>query len=328
VPESRSPSAKRLDLAGALLATAGLGGVVFGLIEAPGRGWSHPAAWAPVAVGVAALAAFAFVEARSRHPMVPLELFRIRTFAAANLLTLLLYAALAALFFFLPFDLIQARGYSPAAAGAAILPMIALIAALSRPAGMLLDKAGARLPLIAGPSLAAAGFFLLAIPSRGAGYAASLLPALVVLGLGMAVTVAPLTATVLNSVDRADAGVASGINNAVARVAGLLAIALFGLLVTAAFNRSFDRRVAGVSVSAATRAALAAERSKLGGMRAPAGAPESEKRAVEDAVRGSLDASFRLVASICAGLALLSAGCAAVGVSKPSRRRGSRPAGD
>jgi len=140
IPETRGPSPRGLDVAGALLATVGLGALVFGLIEAPGSGWGHPRAWGTVAGGILALAGFVAVELRSRHPMVAPALFRIRTFAAANLLTLFLYAALSATLFFLPFDLIQARGYSPAAAGAAVLPLVVLIFLLSRPAGAIADR--------------------------------------------------------------------------------------------------------------------------------------------------------------------------------------------
>ena len=154
VPESRNPSAGSLDLAGAVLATVGLGVVIFGLIEAPSIGWSDPRAWGSAAAGALTLAAFVAVERRSSHPMVPTGLFRIRSFAAANLLTFFLYAALSATFFFLPFDLIQGRGYSPAAAGATMLPLVIAMSLLSRPAGALADRFGARSPLTVGPLFA------------------------------------------------------------------------------------------------------------------------------------------------------------------------------
>lgn len=314
VPETRNPAAGRLDLAGALLATLGLGALVYGLIEAPGRGWSDPGVWGPVGAGTAALIGFVAVERRIRHPMVPPELFRIRTFAAANLLTLFLYAALSATFFFLPFELIQARGYSPAAAGAAILPLIVIISVLSRLAGRIADRIGPRAPLTIGPLIAAGGFILLAALPPHWSYAASLLPALSVLGLGMAITVAPLTATVLNAVDSEDQGTASGINNAVARVAALLAIAVFGIVAAGTFNRSLDRRLDGAGVSLETRRALDPERSNLGAMRPPAGASETEALAIRNAVKTSLDSSFRGVTTICAALALLASACAAWGV--------------
>ncbi len=315
VRETRNPEAGRLDVSGALLATLGLGALVFGLIEAPTAGWGDPRAWGPITVGVGALAAFVVRERRTAHPMVPLGLFRNRTFAATNLLTLFLYAALAAVFFFLPFVLIQARGYTPAASGAALLPLVVLVSAGSPAAGALADRVGPRLPLTIGPLLAGAGFALFAVLPAEGGYAASLLPALVVLGIGMAVTVAPLTAAVLNAVDRKEQGMASGINNAVARVAGLLAIAVFGIAATAAFQRELDRRLDAAGVHAETRRLLEPERSKLGAMQPPAGASPAEKRAIEASVANALDFSFRRVGLICAGLAAAAALCGRVGVA-------------
>src|SRR5262249_49940766 len=200
--------------------------------------------------GVGALCAFVPVERRGKHPMVPLDLFRNRIFFSANLLTLFLYATLAATFFFLPFWLIQSQGYTPAAAGASILPVVVTVALISRFSGKLADRVGAWIPLTAGPLLAAAGFLLFAILPGGGSYAVSVLPAMVVLGLGLGTTVAPLTATVLNCVDRSNQGAASGINNAVARVAGLLAIAVLGIFVTGVFNRNLDRRLDASHVSA------------------------------------------------------------------------------
>jgi EmrB/QacA subfamily drug resistance transporter len=315
VPETRSPSTGRLDVAGAALVTIGLGALVYGLIEAPTAGWSQLRTWAPIAGGAAALGAFVAVERRTKHPMVPLGLFEIRTFAAANLLTLFLYAALAGLFFFFPFELIQARGYSPAAAGMAALPLVVIMSVLSRRTGMLADRHGPRPFLIAGPAIAAIGFVLFAVLPASGSYAVSVLPPLCVLGLGMAITVAPLTAAVLNSVGRDDTGAASGINNAVARVAGLLAIAVFGIAAAGTFNRALDRRLDAAKVSPETRRVLEPERARLGAMKAPRGVPAEEASAIEEAVPASLDAAFREVAWICAALALLAAGCAAWGVS-------------
>jgi MFS family permease len=316
VPESRNPSAGRLDLAGALLATAGLGLLIFGLIEAPSVGWTDPRASGSIFAGAMALVLFLAVERRTSHPMVPTGLFRIRSFAAANLLTFFLYAALSATLFFLPFDLIQARGYSPAAAGAAVLPLVLAIFLLSRWAGAIADRFGPRLPLTVGPLVAGAGFLLLAASRRSDSYAASVLPALSVLGLGMAITVAPLTTAVLNAVDRRDAGAASGINNAVARVASLLAIAVFGIVAMATFSRSLDRRLDESGASTAIRQALNAERSKLGAITPPSGVLPAQAHAIESAVRASLAASFRTVALDCAALALLASACAAWGLRR------------
>ena len=313
VPESRSASRGSLDPAGASLATVGLGALVLGLIEAPGRGWSDPLVAASIGGGLAALIAFVLVELHGRYPMVSPALFRVRAFTTANLLTFFLYAALSATLFFLPFDLIQGRHYSPAAAGAAVLPLILLIFLLSRFFGAIADRVGPRVPLTVGPALAATGFLLLALLRGNAHYATSVLPGLATLGLGMAITVAPLTATVLNAVPREAQGSASGINNAVARVASLLAVALFGVLATGVFVRSLDRLLEPQPLSPEIRRALAAERSRLGAMTPPAGASEAQARAIASAVETSLGRATRGVAEGSAGLALLAAGCAAWG---------------
>jgi EmrB/QacA subfamily drug resistance transporter len=320
VPETRKTLAGRLDLPGALAVTVGLAGLVYGLIEAPAAGWSHPRVWISLTAGGLALAAFVLVEARSRHPMVPLDLFRIRVFAGTNLLTLFLYGALSATFFLLPFVLVQARGYSPAQAGATLLPLIVLIFALSRPAGAVADRLGPRLPLTIGPAIAAIGFFLLAAPHADARYAAALLPAISVLGLGMAITVAPLTTSVLNAVPERDTGTASGINNAVARVGGLVAIAAFGVVASGVFDRALDRRLSETGLAAIAPKITASERQKLGAAQAPRDSGESERRRVERAIAAALVDSFRVSMKIAAGLALLSSACALVFI--PSRRGG------
>ncbi len=319
VPDTRNPSPGGVDFAGAGLATLGLGSLVFGLIEAPSAGWASPRVWAACALGVAALGAFAAVEIRSRHPMVPLALFRVRAFTAANLLTFVLYGALAAVFFFLPFVMIQARGYTPAAAGAAVLPLVVVVAALSRAAGKTADRLGARVPLTVGPAIASVGFLLFALLSKSS-YAATLLPAFAILGLGIAVTVAPLTATVLNSVDRKQQGAASGINNAVARVAALLAIAVFGIIAAGTFNRELDRRLDAASVSPETRRALETQRGHLGAMKPPRGASPKEADAIRAAVRDGLESSFHATALACTGLALAAAACGASSGSSRKRR--------
>ena len=327
VPETRNPQAGELDLAGAVLATVGFGALVFGLIEAPTAGWSDAKTWGGVAAGAAALAGFFAVQFRARHPMMPPGFFRSRTFTAANLLTLFLYAALTAWFFFFPFVLIQARGYSPAATGAALLPLAVFMSGGSRAAGALADRIGPRLPLTLGPLLAAAGFALFAVLPAGGSYAGSILPALVVLGVGMTVAVAPLTMTVLNAVDRDEQGTASGINNAVARIAGLLAIAVLGIAAASPFARELDRRLDAAGVSAETRAFLEPQRAKLGAMEPPAAAGEKEKRAVEGAIAAGLDAAFRRISWICVALSVAAAVCGAatsVKIAKKSPRSAAR----
>lgn len=318
VPETRNPSAGRLDLPGALAATIGLAALVFGLIEAPAAGWSDPRVWGPLVAGVVVLAAFVRIEMRRANPMVPLDLFRIPAFAGANLLTLFLYAALSATFFLLPFELIQAQGYSPSAAGAAMLPLLVLMSLLSRPAGALADRIGPRVPLTVGPAIAAAGFFLLAQPHEHPRFA-TLLPALIVLGLGMATTVAPLTAAVLNAVGERNTGTASGINNAVARVAGLVAIAAFGVVAAGVFDRALDRRLSESGLAALAPKIPVAERRRLGAAQAPPGSTEQELRGIQSAVAAALTDSFRVSMRIAATLALLSSACALVFI-RPSTR--------
>ncbi len=231
VPDSRDPDAPRqLDWTGAVLAACGLGALCWGLTFAPDRSWRSATVFGPVLLGMALLAAFVITQRRSPTPMVPPELFRSRVFTGTNLLTLLLYFALGGALFFLPFVLIGAFGFSATQAGAALLPLSLLLGFLSPATARLTQRFGARRMLAAGPALAALGFAMLALPQPGWPYWAGFLPAMTVMGLGLTIAVAPLTTTVMDAVPATHAGVASGINNAVARVAGLLAIAMLGVL--------------------------------------------------------------------------------------------------
>lgn len=310
VPESTSADARgTLDWPGAALVTLGLGGVVYALIEAPARGWSSAPVLGTLAPGVAALAAFVALEARRPFPMVPLFLFRARAFSGANLLTFLLYAALGGGLFFLPLDLIQVQGYSATAAGAALLPFILIMFTLSRWSGGLVDRYGARLPLIVGPSVAAAGFALFAVPGTHAGYWTGFFAATLALGFGMALSVAPLTTTVMNAVDTSRAGVASGINNAAARVASLLAVAAFGVILTAVFDRGLDARLARADVPAPVLQTVD-KRGKLAAIELPDSLPASARAAARRAIDESFVSGFRWVMAISALLGVASAACA------------------
>ena len=249
---------------------------------------------------------FLFVEVRRRDPMLPVTLFRSKNFSGANLLTLLLYAALSGALFFLPLNLIQVQGYSATAAGAALLPFILIMFLLSRWSGGLVDRYGAKLPLVIGPMIAAAGFVLFALPRVGENYWTSYFPAAVVLGLGMATSVAPLTTTVMNSVRENQAGIASGINNAVSRTAGLLAVAVFGVVMLHVFNNNLDRRLAMIELSQEVRHSLGEQKAKLAGIEAPPNLGAGPRAAIEQAVADSFVSAFRVVMLLSAGLALAS----------------------
>lgn len=312
VPESHGDVSGSIDVRGAVLVTLGLAGVVFALIEAPSRGWSDGMVWMAGALGVLFLLWFVREEARSADPMLPLALFRERNFAGANVLTLLLYAALGGSLFFLPLNLIQVQGYGATAAGAALLPFIAIMFALSRWAGSLVDRFGSRPPLIVGPLIAAAGFALFAWPSVGGSYWLAFFPAICTLGLGMSITVAPLTTTVMNAVDAERAGTASGVNNAVSRTGPLLAIALFGMLLTFSFNDSLEHRLTALRVPPALADSMRAQREKLAGIVLPPDRPGVSTAPIRRAIELSFVDGFRRVMLLSALLALLSAVSAAV----------------
>jgi len=325
VPESRAPGpGPRLDLVGACLATLGLGSAVFGLLEAPRLGFGHPLIMSALAGGTLVLAAFVRVEARSHDPMLPLDLFRSRMFSGANLLTLLLYAALGGALFFLPFDLVQVHGYAPAEAGAAFLPLIALLSLLSGWAGRLVDRYGARGPLIVGPLIAALGFALLAVPGTRGVYWATFFPGITVLGLGMAITVAPLTTTVMSAAGPERSGLASGINNAVSRTASLLAIAVFGIVAYQRFGRALIQRLDALGVSSEIRQLLAEEKRKLAAAAIPPSLPPELRTTLQAAIAEAFVDAFRLLMLLAAGLAVAAAVTAWLlisGNTAPSRQR-------
>jgi len=307
IPESRNPNAGHVDWVGTLLVIAGLGGVVYGFIESISSGWGTSLVLGSFIAGVICLIAFVFVEAKVRSPIVPPALFQSRSFSGANLLTLFLYSALGIFFFLFPLNLIQVQGFSPTATGAAALPLILLVFFLSRWSGGLVTRYGSKAPLIAGPLISAGGFALFAAAGVGASYWKSFFPAFVVLGLGMAVSVAPLTTVVMNSIGRDRAGVASGVNNAVARVAGLLAIAILGIVMVKAFRSSLDRSLASQPLPPGILRYIESNEIKLAGIDLPSGLEAGTAAVIRASISRAFVFGFRIVMLICVGLSLASA---------------------
>src|SRR5438105_3387616 len=322
IPESRSASAGRIDWFGALVATAGLGGLIVGFIESVNLGWRNPLVFGSLIVGFGCLVAFVFIEASVNSPMLPLAMFESRSFSGTNLLTLFLYAAIGIFFFLFPLNLIQVQGYSATAAGAAVLPLILLMFLLSRWSGGLVARYGARGPLIIGPLIVAAGFALFAVPSAGASYWKAFFPAVVVLGFGMAVTVAPLTTVVMNSVNQDRVGTASGINNAVARVAGVLAIAVLGIVMVNGFGSRLNRSLAGFALPPGILQVIQANEIKLAGLQVPPDLNPGAKTAIKESIGEAFVFGFRIVMLICAGLSLASAAVARLMMPKDRHRLG------
>jgi EmrB/QacA subfamily drug resistance transporter len=307
VPESRGSAVKRLDWLGALLATVGLAGVITGFLESARLGWTHPLVLGSLLSGFALLAAFLVVEAHAASPMVPLELFRSRTFLGANVFTLFVYATLGIFFFLFPMSLIQLQQYSATAAGAAMLPMILLMFLLSRWSGGLVKRYGGKIPLVIGPLVVAAGFVLFAVLLMGGSYWKTYFPAALVLGLGMAITVAPLTTVVMNSVHQRNAGAASGINNAVARVAGVLAIAVFGSVMVKVFDANLEHHLARLSLPPETVQEMRSKEIELAALQTPRDLDTNTVVAIRHAISESFASGFRIVLLWCAGLSAASA---------------------
>src|SRR5216683_4930632 len=321
VTENSDKENTRVDWLGAILAAAGLGALVYGLIESSRLGFADKSVILVLTAAGALLVVFLFVEARISQPMLPLALFRLRTFTGANLLTFLLYAALGGTLFFLPLNLIQVQHYSATAAGAALLPFILIISFLSRWSGGLIVSYGAKLPLIVGPLIAASGFVLFMLPNVGGSYWANFFPPIVILGLGMAISGAPLTTTVMNSVASNRAGVASGVNNAVARTAGLLAIAVLGIVMLHVFSGALDQRLAEYKLPSSVSRSLQAQRTKL----AAIAVPEDQDPATQQLIRRAIDESFvsgfRSIMAIGAVLAVASAVTALTLIGTRPRRQ-------
>jgi EmrB/QacA subfamily drug resistance transporter len=310
VPESREPNASHvLDWTGATLATTGLGALVYALVRAQ----TTPDALAVSGglIGGALLIAFVLAERRARHPMVPPAMFASRVFTLVNAYTLLLYMAIGGALYFLPYALIDAQGYAPGAAGAALLPFILLQFAFSRWSGGLSARLGVRTPLVAGAALAACAFVAFARPGIGGTYWTTYFPAALLLGIAGVCFIAPLTTAVFDASDAALAGTASAINNAIARSAGLIAIALFGIALAGVFGATFDRRVPALALAAPARAALAAHRDVLLAGTVPAAVPVVDRARVQAALNASYLDGFRIT-MVLAALVCVAAGALAL----------------
>jgi EmrB/QacA subfamily drug resistance transporter len=307
IPETRRSQAGRVDRSGAVAAIVSLAGLVYGFLESATLGWANPRVYGSLFLGFAALFSFVLIEKRSSDPMMPLDLFSSRNFSGANLLTLFLYAALGIFFFLFPLNLIQVQHYSAIATGAASTPLILLMFFLSRWSGGLVSRFGPRLPLIVGPLVAAAGFLSFARPAIGGGYWTNFFPAFLILGLGLAVTVAPLTTVVMSSVEGQRAGVASGINNAIARVAGVLAIAVLGVAMEQAFGRRLQMLLTQLQLDPSVLKSLQSNLVKLGGLQPPPGLGAAATSQIQADIADAFVFGFRWIMFVCATLAVASA---------------------
>jgi EmrB/QacA subfamily drug resistance transporter len=322
VPESRDETTGgRFDILGTELVVLGLFGITYGAV---GLGNHTDDALSTIALpaGIATLALFVFVEMRRTHPMIPLAIFRSRTFTGTNAMCVFLYGALSGTLFFLPLNLIQIQGYSPALAGLVNLPFSLILATLSPTMGRLTDRFGARLLLTVGPSVVALGFALLALPGITSGpvsYWWTYFPAIVAMGIGMGITVAPLTTTVMASASAQHSGVASGVNNAVTRSAQVLALAILGAVALFTFTNTLSARSASLPLSAEQRTTLVNSANKLGATPPPPGLDEKAAAQVETAVQESFVSTFRLLSLISAAMALLSAAMAWWLVASPEK---------
>jgi EmrB/QacA subfamily drug resistance transporter len=318
VQESLDPEADRsIDWLGIALSALGLGGVVFGFIEQPTYGWSDPLVAVPLIGGVLLFAVFLLWETRYRHSMLDLGLFRVRNFAVTNLETLIVYAGLIGAFFFVTLFLQQTVGYSPLAAGFATTPISLILFALSPLFGKIATGIGPRVPMCVGPIVGGIGLLMLTRVDSGASYVSDVLPGVIVFGLGLSATVAPLTATALNSVAENRVGVASGINNAVARVAGVLAIAVFGAMIAGKFGSTVDSKLNDAALS--PRADRVIADAKDNPLQRPStdGLPRAEANRVESATATGAEDGFHLAMMAAGGLMIVGGVIAGIGLRNP-----------
>lgn len=308
VPESKNPNANKLDIWGAIFVTLGLAGITYGFIESPNYGFTHPLILTTLVAGLAAMAGFLIVQRRSSHPMMPLNLFKSSTFSGGNLLTLFVYGALGGTMFFLPLNMIQIQGYSEIGAGLAMLPIIILVASISPFMGKYVDKNGGRLALTIGPMIGGAGFLMFSTYGITSGieeYWTSFFISFALLGIGMGITVAPLTTAVMGAASDDNSGIASGINNAIARAAGVLAIALMGALVLFSFKGYVNQGISDIGVSESIKNEIMVESSKLAAAEPPSSLPGEKAIAVDKLFKNAFVASFNKAVYVAAILMFL-----------------------
>jgi EmrB/QacA subfamily drug resistance transporter len=334
VRESVNPDADRhIDWPGILFSAVGLGAPVFALIQQPTHGWGDPMVYGGLIGGIAVFAFFIFWESRYRHAMLDLSLFRVRNFSITNIETLVVYSGLIGAFFFITLFLQQTAGYTAIEAGLATTPVSVILFVLSPRFGKIATGIGPRLPMSIGPIVGGVGLLLMMRVGADPNYVTDVLPGIVVFGLGLSATVAPLTATALNSVPEHQVGIASGINNGVSRVAGLLAIAVLGALISGSFSSTIDNKLSGTQLSSKAQDAVDQAKDKALGTPDTAGLPANEAARVESAGDDASADAFHL--GLAAGGILMIVGgvIAGIGLRNPSRETqydapGAAPAGE
>ena len=308
IPESKKQNGDGgLDILGSLFVTLSMGCLVFGLIDSSNIGFGHPKVIIPLVASGLFFIAFIIHEARASSPMMPLKLFKSKTFSGANLITFLYWAAWSSAIFFIPFNLIQLQGYSAAGVGVAFAPLIVALFVFSRWAGGTVAKYGARPAVMAGTILASIGFYLFTLPQIGGSYWTTIFPAITVLGIGMAILLSPLATALMSSVSLEESGVASGINNTVGRIAGLLAVAVMGVFALSTFNRNLDRDLDRIEMTQETRQYIDSQRIKYLLIEIPDSVEPETKKIIRASINESFLSSYRLVLMISAGLVLFAA---------------------
>jgi EmrB/QacA subfamily drug resistance transporter len=320
VRESRDPQADRaIDWAGIGLSAAGLGGPVYALIQQPTHGWGAPMVYVPLIGGILLFALFLIWESRAAHAMLDLSLFRIRNFSVTNVETLVVYAALYGGFFFITLFLQETVGYTPLEAGFATTPISVLLFLLSPRFGKVATGIGPRVPMSVGPVVGGVGLLMLIGLDADSEYLTAVLPGVIVFGLGLSATVAPLTATALDSVEERHVGIASGINNGVSRVAGLLAIAVLGAVISGSFDSTVDDRLSGGKLSPAGERAVEKAKQKPFGAARSSGLPPGEADAIDSAVTEGSERGFHLGMALSGGLMIVGGLIAGAGLRNPRR---------